>query len=122
MAKLAIVLTVILLFQLILSLYQVRYYQQFMSDLVEKYKHTSDYYLVSEVVKSRLSSNTLALIHNKNKVIIEAYYLRGMTIFSKFKPCDAVVGHCLNKQLLAVVQGDKLKERAISMLIEKSGQ
>lgn len=121
MAKLAIVLTVILLFQLILSLYQVRYYQQFMSDLVEKYNHTSDYYLVSEVVKSRLSSNTLALIYDQNKIIVEAYYLSGMTIFSRFKPYDAIVGHSLNKQLLAIVHGDKMKERAISMLIEKSG-
>lgn len=62
MRNLVIALTLVLLVQLLLTIYQVQYYQGFMKSLVKKYQDTQNYQLVSEVVKSRFRSSIVALI------------------------------------------------------------
>lgn len=119
MANLAIVMTVVVLFQLLLSLYQIRYYQGFMASLVKKYQKTEDYKLVSEVTKSSLSSKILVLIYDKEKVIVEAHYLNGISIFSKFKPCQELIGRRLDSRLLSLVKGDKKSPRGLAALVAK---
>ncbi len=121
MANLAIVLTVVMLLQLVLTLYQVRNYQRFMASLVAKYQDTSEYQLASEVVKSRLFSHVVAIIFDKNKKIVEAYYLNGMTIFSKFKPYTQLVGEYLDEELLPQIETEKkdAKTKAVRALITK---
>ena len=105
MANLAIALTLVLLVQLLLTVYQIQYYQKFMKDLVKKYQNTKDYQLVSEVVKSRFRSSIVALIYDQNKVIVEAYCLNGLTIFSRFQPFDQLVEQVLDADLLSVIKG-----------------
>ena len=121
MANLAIALTLVLLVQLLLTVYQIQYYQKFMKDLVKKYQNTKDYQLVSEVVKSRFRSSIVALIYDQNKVIVEAYCLNGLTIFSRFQPFDQLVGQVLNANLLSVIKGEEnsAKGRAVRGLVEK---
>lgn len=120
MGELAIVLTVVMLFQLILSIYQVQYYQKFMGQLVKKYQDTKDYQLLSEVNKSFFSSNIVTLIVDQNKTIVEAYYLNGMTIFSRFQVYSQLIGHILDKRLLALLPEKKDgKTKAVHTLVEK---
>lgn len=121
MRNLAIALTLVLLVQLLLTIYQVQYYQGFMKSLVKKYQDTQNYQLVSEVVKSRFRSSIVALIYDQNKVIVEAYCLNGLTIFSRFKPFDQLVGQVLNANLLSVIKGEEnsAKGRAVRGLVEK---
>lgn len=121
MRNLAIALTLVLLVQLLLTIYQVQYYQGFMKNLVKKYQDTQNYQLVSEVVKSRFRSSIVALIYDQNKVIVEAYCLNGLTIFSRFKPFDQLVGQVLNANLLSVIKGEEnsARGRAVRGLVEK---
>lgn len=121
MRNLVIALTLVLLVQLLLTIYQVQYYQGFMKSLVKKYQDTQNYQLVSEVVKSRFRSSIVALIYDQNKVIVEAYCLNGLTIFSRFKPFDQLVGQVLNANLLSVIKGEEnsAKGRAVRGLVEK---
>lgn len=121
MANLAIALTVVILLQLVLTLYQVQNYQKFMASLVKKYQDTTDYQLVSEVVKSKLFSHVVTLIFDKNKMIVEAYYLNGMTIFSKFQPYNQLVGYRLDEDLLTIVESENQSTRgkAVRALVEK---
>ena len=121
MRNLAIALTLVLLVQLLLTIYQVQYYQGFMKNLVKKYQDTQNYQLVSEVVKSRFRSSIVALIYDQNKVIVEAYCLNGLTIFSRFQPFDQLVGQVLNANLLSVIKGEEnsAKVRAVRGLVEK---
>lgn len=121
MRNLVIALTLVLLVQLLLTIYQVQYYQGFMKNLVKKYQDTQNYQLVSEVVKSRFRSSIVALIYDQNKVIVEAYCLNGLTIFSRFKPFDQLVGQVLNANLLSVIKGEEnsAKGRAVRGLVEK---
>lgn len=121
MANLAIVLTVVILFQLVLTIYQIQHYQKFMASLVRKYQNTNDYQLVSEVVKSRFFSSIVALIYDKDKFIVEAYYLNGMTIFSKFKPYNQLVGQVLDKGLSSNMDDSKTgaRRKAVEILVEK---
>lgn len=121
MANLAIALTLVLLVQLLLTVYQIQYYQKFMKDLVKKYQNTKDYQLVSEVVKSRFRSSIVALIYDQNKVIVEAYCLNGLTIFSRFQPFDQLVGQVLDADLLSVIKGEEgsARGKAVRGLVEK---
>ena len=121
MRNLAIALTLVLLVQLLLTIYQVQYYQGFMKSLVKKYQDTQNYQLVSEVVKSRFRSSIVALIYDQNKVIVEAYCLNGSTIFSRFQPFDQLVGQVLDANLLSVIKGEEnsAKGRAVRGLVEK---
>lgn len=121
MRNLVIALTLVLLVQLLLTIYQVQYYQGFMKNLVKKYQDTQNYQLVSEVVKSRFRSSIVALIYDQNKVIVEAYCLNGLTIFSRFQPFDQLVGQVLNANLLSVIKGEEnsAKGRAVRGLVEK---
>lgn len=121
MRNLAIALTLVLLVQLLLTIYQVQYYQGFMKSLVKKYQDTQNYQLVSEVVKSRFRSSIVALIYNQNKVIVEAYCLNGLTIFSRFQPFDQLVGQVLDANLLSVIKGEEnsARGRAVRGLVEK---
>lgn len=121
MRNLAIALTLVLLVQLLLTIYQVQYYQGFMKSLVKKYQDTQNYQLVSEVVKSRFRSSIVALIYDQNKVIVEAYCLNGLTIFSRFQPFDQLVGQVLDANLLSVIKGEEnsARGRAVRGLVEK---
>ncbi len=121
MKNLAIALTLVLLVQLLLTIYQVQYYQGFMKSLVKKYQDTQNYQLVSEVVKSRFRSSIVALIYDQNKVIVEAYCLNGLTIFSRFQPFDQLVGQVLDANLLSVIKGEEnsARGRAVRGLVEK---
>ncbi len=121
MANLAIALTLVLLVQLLLTVYQIQYYQKFMKDLVKKYQNTKDYQLVSEVVKSRFRSSIVALIYDQNKVIVEAYCLNGLTIFSRFQPFDQLVEQVLDADLLSVIKGEEgsARGKAVRGLVEK---
>lgn len=121
MANLAIVLTVVILLQLILSLYQVQNYQKFMASLVKKYQDTNNYQLATEIIKTRLFSNIVAVVFDQDKLIVEAYYLNGMTIFSKFKPYQQLVGQHLDETLLSNMENEKQdpKVKAVRALVEK---
>ena len=73
------------------------------------------------MVKSRFRSSIVALIYDQNKVIVEAYCLNGLTIFSRFQPFDQLVGQVLNANLLSVIKGEEnsAKGRAVRGLVEK---
>ncbi|MGT2923729.1 transcriptional regulator GutM [Streptococcus caviae] len=122
MANLAIALTVIILFQLILSLYQIQYYQRFVKNLVANYQGKNGYRLISEVVKSIIASTIVILIVNKEKRIVEAYYLKGLTVFSKFTLFDKIIGEELNNHLVDVAKSENHKaiQKAIESLVAKN--
>lgn len=115
MKELAVVLTIVMLFQLLLSLYQIKYYHRFMKQLVDKYQGTDGYHLVSEIVKKHIKSVIVVLVYDNQKEIVEAYSLRGLTIFSTFQAYEMVQGHQLTKHLSARLNMDKDKMRRQAM-------
>lgn len=121
MGELAIVLTVVMLFQLVFSIYQVHYYQRFMRTMVAKYQDTTRYRLISEVNKTLFSSHVVVMVIDEVKEIQEAYVLKGMTIFSKFQPYQQLVGHRLDDGLIPLVSSSAKDStsKAIRALIEK---
>ncbi|AXQ77825.1 hypothetical protein DDV21_001440 [Streptococcus chenjunshii] len=121
MANLAIILTLIIFLQLIFSLYQLQYYQRFMRQLIDKYQDRPNCRLVSEIIKTGLSSHVLVVVYDGEKRITEAYYLDGIMIFSRFKPYDAIVGLPLDEHSVAIAEAEKqtAKTRALANLVAK---
>lgn len=121
LTNLAIVMTVVILFQFLFSFLQVRYYQTFMSNLVKKYNRKKGYTLASEIIKTYFFSQIVVIVFNAEKEINEAYYMGGFTIFSTFKPYPEVVGYCLDQSLSGVIANEKneTKVKALNSLIKK---
>lgn len=121
MEKVAVLASVIILLQLLLSLYQVRYYNRFIQKLAKKYKGSNGYRLSTEVAKKYYSSVVIVVILDDQKKIVEAFSYSGLTIFSKFKEIHECIGNKLDAELLSVIKGQKsdLKAKAFEALINK---
>lgn len=116
-AKLAITLTVVMFIQLVLSIYQIRYYQSFLTELADRYRNKA-YFMVTEIVKKRFKSTTVVVIHDADQVIAEAHYLSGITIFSRFKTYPNLEGKKITSELLALEQ-DKARRSALEKIIKR---
>ncbi|PTQ83968.1 glucitol operon activator protein GutM [Trichococcus patagoniensis] len=121
MEKIAVLASVIILLQLILSLYQVRYYNRFIKKLTKKYEGSHGYRLRTEVAKKYYSSVVIVVVLDEQHRIVECFSYSGLTIFSKFKIYDKYVGEKIDNHLLNIIKGEKpgLKSTAFETLICK---
>lgn len=121
MKGLAALATVIILLQLVFSLYQVNYYNRFLKNLAQKYSDSVGYSLDTEVSKNMLSSAVVAIVSDEQNKIQEAYYYKGTTIFSKFKRIEQLENRNLDQTLFDEIATSKktLMTKALSKLIEK---
>lgn len=121
MDKLVIMLTLAILCQLVFSLHQIAYYKRFMCRLIRKYQGQQGYRLLSEVSKKVFASAVAVIVVDERKRIIEAYCLTGMTIFSRFKPCQSLTGQLLSPRLLSSIAdfGKSIRGDAFRKLLAK---
>lgn len=121
MRGLTILGTLIIVAQVLLSLYQIRYYNAFMNKLIKRYDTCPGYTLTTEVEKNCISSVVLVVITDSQDTIIEAYIYAGLTIFSQFKPCDVLTGKTISQNLKNEIAKEKptLKQRAIHSFLSK---
>ena len=121
MERIAVLASVIILIQLILSLYQVRYYNRFIKKLAKKYEGSHGYRLRTEVAKKYYSSVVVVMVLDDQQMIVESFAYSGLTIFSKFKEFEGYIGKKIDTDLLNVIKEKKigLKEKALEALICK---
>ncbi|PXW86709.1 glucitol operon activator protein GutM [Streptohalobacillus salinus] len=116
MKELAILATVIIFFQFLLSLYQIQYYNKFLKTLVKKYSADSGYTLVTDVTKRKVRSVVLAIVFDQEDQIIEAYYFDGSSIFSKFKTIKLLERQYISEAL--ILKTKSIKSKLVSKAIE----
>lgn len=121
MEKIVVLASVIILLQLILSLYQVRYYNRFIKQLAKKYEGSHGYRLRTEVAKKYYASVVVVVVVDDQQVIVESFAYSGLTIFSKFKEFEGYIGKKIDADLLNVIKQKKngLKATALEALICK---
>lgn len=121
MNAIAALATVIILLQLIFSLYQVRYYNRFVRHLASKYNGVTGYTLTTDVAKHLLASVVVAVITDENGVIIELYFYSGLTIFSRFKRFENFDDEKLDTKLISQMEQEKskLKKKVFKQLVNK---
>ncbi|MCA6775370.1 transcriptional regulator GutM [Enterococcus mundtii] len=122
MQGLIIIATLIIACQVFLSLYQIRYYNRFMRNLVNRFDNCSGYTLNTEIEKNWYSSVVLVVITDSHDLIIEAYVYSGLTIFSRFKAYESLKGKTISQDLKEEFDHKKssLKQRVVySFLIKK---
>jgi len=121
MKGIAVLGTLIILFQMIFSFYQIRYYNRFIRDIVKRYENKPNYRLDTEIVKKTLGSLVIVVVTDIDSTIVESYYYHGFTIFSKFREFKEINGRTLNKYLSSYLENrqTKLKRKAIEQLVNK---
>lgn len=112
---------IVVILQMGLSVYQLRYYDKFIRQLVQKYANSKGYELKTETSSNMLKTVIVAIIFNDNNIIVEAYEFKGNTIFSKFKPMEELVGIEVNEAFIKELEGkkDSLKNKALLKLLNK---
>lgn len=117
----AILATLIIACQVFFSLYQIRYYNGFMKKLIKSYDKKTGYTLTTEVEKSWYSSVVLAVVTDSQDRIVDSYIYSGLTIFSRFKPCDVLTGKTISEELKNEISSSKssLQQRAITSFLSK---
>lgn len=121
MKSLAVLGTLIVLFQAVFSFYQIKYYNYFIRNIIRKHENKTDYRLDTEIVKKMFGSMVILVVTDKDNVVIESFYYRGFTVFSKFRKFNELNGRKLNKYVLTHIGSEKskLKRQAIERLINK---
>lgn len=121
MEKIVVLATLIILCQLLLSLYQINYYNRFIRNLTRRYEKQAGYYLQTNVAKNIYSSLVIAVVTNEQNEIVEAYVYSGLTIFSNFKPCKEIEGKYLSRECLKYLseKENSLKRKAFENLVNK---
>jgi DNA-binding transcriptional regulator of glucitol operon len=121
LSSLAALATVILLLQTVFSLYQVKYYNNFVKKLAQKYSEAKGYHLTTEVAKHLMTSIVAVVITDEKDTIIELYFYSGLTIFSRFRRFKTFDGKLLDSMLLIQLEQEKskLKQKVFKQLINK---
>ncbi|MTD40405.1 hypothetical protein GIX45_17625 [Erwinia sp. CPCC 100877] len=121
MSSIAALATIILLLQLVFSLYQVKYYNNFVKALVKKYSGENGYHLTTEVAKTLFASAIAAMITDEHGTIVELYFYSGITIFSRFQRFKTFDGKVLDSTLMLQMEQEnsKLKQKVFRQLINK---
>jgi len=119
--EIAILGSTIVLLQTIFSFYQIKYYHHFIKGIVKSYEQKTNYHLDTEIVKKTFGSMVIVVVTDGNNTIIESYYYRGFTVFSKFQDFNEIKGKQLDKCLLDHLENKQLslKQKAIKQLINK---
>lgn len=112
---------IVVVIQMGLSVYQLRYYDKFIRQLVQKYANSKGYELKTETSSNMLKTVIVAVIFDDNNIIIEAHEIKGNTIFSKFKPMKKLVNIEVNEALINELEIKKknLQNKALLKLLNK---
>lgn len=92
---LLIVFILLILGQGAMSIVQYKYYQKHLSGLVDKYRSHPTYKIYSDVAGFRYLRTLVVVVVDDEHRIVDCSYLRGLTVFAKFKPLDEYVGMTL---------------------------
>ncbi|MBM7712023.1 transcriptional regulator GutM [Enterococcus xiangfangensis] len=84
MSGLMIILIVLMFSQSLLSIVQVKYYQNFIKKITTEQAGT-EYEFYTEVVKGKVLRTIVAVVVNSEGKVIQCYICKGLTIFARFK-------------------------------------
>lgn len=99
---------IIVVVQMVFSIYQIRYYDKFIRSLVKKYTQKQGYALNTDTAKNLFKQVMVVVVANANNEIIEAHELSGNTIFSKFQPIRELEGRQINEDLIRDFEKEKM--------------
>lgn len=85
MQILLIVLFFLMIAQSLTSIFQVKYYQKFVNNTMNKYQGNSSYEFYTEVSKGKILKTIVAVVVDSNGKIISCHVCKGFTVFARFK-------------------------------------
>ncbi|WP_436373932.1 transcriptional regulator GutM [Cytobacillus sp. BC1816] len=107
--KLVVILCAILIIQHALSLVQIKYYKKSLDKIISNYKGEDGYFVFSGMERSKFSPGAIVImVVDQDYMIHECYMLKGMTVFTKFKPLDSYKGSHVGEVLKTI------KEKSIN--------
>ncbi|MDM5228279.1 transcriptional regulator GutM [Cytobacillus sp. NJ13] len=107
--KLVVILCAILIIQHALSLVQIKYYKKSLDKIISNYKGADGYFVFSGMERSKFGPGAIVImVVDRDYMIHECCMLKGMTIFTKFKPLDSYKGSHVGEILKTV------KEKSIN--------
>lgn len=110
--KLVVILCAILIIQHALSLVQIKYYKKSLDKIISNYKGADGYFVFSGMERSKFGPGAIVImVVDRDYMIHECCMLKGMTIFTKFKPLDSYKGSHVGEILKTV------KEKSINKRI-----
>lgn len=112
---------IIIILQMGLSVYQLRYYDKFIRQLVQKYNNTKGFELKTERSKNLLRTVIVVVVLDEGNIIVEAYEFKGNTIFSKFKPIEDILNIRIDIKFIKRLENEKnsLRNQALLKLLNK---
>ncbi|MDR4949530.1 transcriptional regulator GutM [Neobacillus cucumis] len=91
--KLAIILCAILVVQYVLSLIQIKSYKKNIDNIVRDYKGEDGYFMFSGMERGKFRPGAIAvLVVDQDYMVHECHMLKGMSVFTKFKPLESYKG------------------------------
>lgn len=111
----------IVILQISLSLFQMKYYEKFLRELVKKYAKSEGYELDTSISKGIFNTAIVAVVSDESHKIIEAYEYKGKTLFSKFKKKTSIINKTIDQDLIQDITllGDSLSNKALLKLFNK---
>ncbi|WP_042146727.1 transcriptional regulator GutM [Paucisalibacillus sp. EB02] len=120
--ELAVILTLLLVIQNVLSFIQIRYYRKNMNAIVSRYSGKEGYYLFSEREKRKLLRGAMVMmVVDNNYIIKECYFVNGVTTLSRFTEHKAFKGKHVG-EMLRDIQDEKQNKKKISALSAALGK
>jgi len=111
MSNFAVLATVLLVIQMLLSFLQVRYYSGFVRKIAKKFANQSGCTLKTQVAKGILKSTIILVVTDQEDKIVEVYEYAGMTVLSRFKRKDEFIGQILNHQFLSQLDPKRVSKQ-----------
>ncbi|MFK9091815.1 transcriptional regulator GutM [Bacillus salipaludis] len=125
--QLAIILCAILVVQYALSLIQIRSYKKNIDKIVRDYKGEDGYFMFSGMQRGKFRPGAIAvLIVDQDYIVHECHMLKGMSVFTKFKPIVSYngqhVGEIVSDVSDSTVKNKKNKIPAFKKALLQAGE
>jgi DNA-binding transcriptional regulator of glucitol operon len=114
--EIAIILTLLLVIQNVLTFIQVRSYRKSIDVIVSRYRGKQGYHLFSEMERRKVLPGAMVMIVvNENYIIEECHFANGLTVLSKFKELNEYKGQHVGA-MLDELHGKKKTSKKVSAL------
>jgi len=125
--QLAIILCAVLIVQYVLSLIQIKSYKKNIDNIVRDYKGEDGYFMFSGMERGKFRPGAIAvLVVDQDYIVHECHMLKGMSVFTKFKPIESYkgqhVGEILNEVNDSVVDKKKKQIPAFKKALLQAGE
>lgn len=109
--KLVVILSALLIIQHVLSLFQIKYYKKNLDKIISNYKGEDGFFVFSGMERAKFGPGAIAIIVvDRDYIIHECYMLKGMTVFTQFKPLVSYKGNHVG-ELLKTIKENSINKK-----------